>query len=655
MRKGSSRTFEPIHSFSLESEKADRLFYFLWIVILAYSIFAYWGNSYDDVFLAYRYAKNLEAGYGFVFNVGEEVLSTPAPLFVLMLTAIHKVLPVVTIPQVGSLISGFGLATSGLMLYKLGQLSGQRLIGAIAAALLVTDPFMLLTMGGETPLYIAFILTAIYCYLTGKFTLSGVVLGLALMNRTEAIVPIGILLLTHFIQHKRIPYRMGFAALITLMPWLIYATLTFGSPLTSSFAAKVSQVSAGLPRYPFGMVRWVIRVIFQNYPLLLSGLPAAILGALLLFRKQGKIWRIPAVWTVGQSLLYIFLPIPFYHWYAAQYGVLLSILIALGTVYGSVYLITLLPDRFRPSGKFNPALLAGFVILLGMAFLSHIDIVRDYIRAWPHNAANRIYRDTGLWFKENSPENSSIAYLEIGAIGFYSDRFIIDTLSLVTPILKDKVAEMDWIWAYQYFKPDYIIYNGKLSPWNAGIFSTDWFSRNYQEVDRILDPVYPFPLVIYEKVGDDIPAPLEMVIAQNHYEEAGQVLTVNTPVEQTFISTADTIEAIELMFMRPGDVDGPPISVKLTDEEGHVLATWEIPRSAIFPATWHRLQFAPVTEALGKRFHILLESLETDRDRAFMARYYPSETVYPDGVLRIGGRLVEGDLSFRVFSGNTKE
>ncbi len=41
--------------------------------ILLYCAFAHW--AYDDPFITFRYARNLRAGLGFVYNPGERVLS----------------------------------------------------------------------------------------------------------------------------------------------------------------------------------------------------------------------------------------------------------------------------------------------------------------------------------------------------------------------------------------------------------------------------------------------------------------------------------------------------------------------------------------------------------------------------------------------------
>src|SRR3990170_6336850 len=45
-------------------------------------------RTIDDAYITFRYARNLLAGNGFVFNPGERVLGTTTPLYTLLLAAL---------------------------------------------------------------------------------------------------------------------------------------------------------------------------------------------------------------------------------------------------------------------------------------------------------------------------------------------------------------------------------------------------------------------------------------------------------------------------------------------------------------------------------------------------------------------------------------
>src|SRR5207237_6332280 len=47
----------------------------------------------DDSFITYRYARNLARGWGLVYNRGETVLSTTAPLYAILLAGLGFIIP----------------------------------------------------------------------------------------------------------------------------------------------------------------------------------------------------------------------------------------------------------------------------------------------------------------------------------------------------------------------------------------------------------------------------------------------------------------------------------------------------------------------------------------------------------------------------------
>ena len=53
-----------------------------------YQVHMFWSNGFDDAFITYRYADNLRAGNGLVFNPGERVEGTSTFLFTIMLSGV---------------------------------------------------------------------------------------------------------------------------------------------------------------------------------------------------------------------------------------------------------------------------------------------------------------------------------------------------------------------------------------------------------------------------------------------------------------------------------------------------------------------------------------------------------------------------------------
>jgi len=56
------------------------------LALFLFFVFSSW--AYDDPFITFRYAQNLRAGLGFVYNPGERILSTTTPLYTLLLAGL---------------------------------------------------------------------------------------------------------------------------------------------------------------------------------------------------------------------------------------------------------------------------------------------------------------------------------------------------------------------------------------------------------------------------------------------------------------------------------------------------------------------------------------------------------------------------------------
>jgi hypothetical protein len=90
-----------------------------------YTAFQHW--SFDDPFITYRYAANIQSGLGFVYNPGEKVLSTTTPLFAVLLAALGCLWN--DLPRLANLISAFGLALGAFFLWDLARALKVPLVG----------------------------------------------------------------------------------------------------------------------------------------------------------------------------------------------------------------------------------------------------------------------------------------------------------------------------------------------------------------------------------------------------------------------------------------------------------------------------------------------------------------------------------------------
>ena len=73
-----------------------------------------------------------------------------------------------------------------------------------------------------------------------------------------------------------------------------------------------------------------------------------------------------------------------------------------------------------------------------------------------------VYQAAGNWLAENTPSNRSVGALEVGIIGFYSQRPMIDFAGLIQPNVAevfdhDATYEDAAFWAVQKYQPNYLV------------------------------------------------------------------------------------------------------------------------------------------------------------------------------------------------------
>ena len=109
------------------------------------------------------------------------------------------------------------------------------------------------------------------------------------------------------------------------------------------------------------------------------------------------------------------------------------------------------------------------------------------------------YRRTGEWLASETPQGASIGLVEIGIVGYYSKRRIIDVCGLITPAVGPHLASGDVAWPLRTLRPDYVLLHDPVWPLLEGpVAAATWFRENYEQV-RKFDGVEPYKLVLYRR------------------------------------------------------------------------------------------------------------------------------------------------------------
>lgn len=405
---------------------------------------------HDDAFITFRYARNIANGLGFVFNPGgERVFGTTTPLFTLLIAGAYKLMGA-AIPVFAVTVSALALGVQAFLVWR--WLREQLPVtAALAAALILVglaDSHGYFAL--ETNLTVALGLCAVEAYRSGRGKLCGVLLGLAFLTRYDAcLFGLPILALTRRTEAKRVIPVILLGALVAV-PWLVFATLYFGTPLPHTLGAKLGMTS--FHRYVGATLRYGSELPGLEVPFAIRIVPLLALSA--------------------HGLLVLFRRCPPLFWFAVQAVVLTTVYAAIGSpsghtwhVYGAVlaFRLTLVAGSFgwleeRKQVDVRWLLGVGWALAAVLCFrLEHL--AKSYANDFWLGDRHRRYEEVAKYLDQNIPKNLVFLSSEVGTLGYLTDDRMIDPYGLIN-------WTNDWPHTYRpeayaalvvHYKPDLIL------------------------------------------------------------------------------------------------------------------------------------------------------------------------------------------------------
>ncbi|MFQ6100127.1 MAG: hypothetical protein ACE5OS_02680 [Anaerolineae bacterium] len=573
----------------------------------------------DDPYITYRYARNLALGRGLVYNVGERVLSTTAPFYAVLLAAGAQL--GASIPAFSNALGAASFWAAAGSLFLLARRHRSPWAGLVAATLCASAPLLWLTLGFETGLYLALTCWAFWAFGAKRWALCTSLLALATIVRNDAVVATGVVGLAWLVKQRspganrskspsRRRHMWGMFACSGCVPdapssptvpsgtraasagkrfpagshlllyvavvgaWATWLALQFGSPIPVTLAAKSIQARFGLTGfYPdttflrgMGILwrAWVAQT--QAYWL---ALPLALVGIVALRRARWA-WGL-AAWGVLVTLAYIVLRVAPYPWYYAPLAPLLALLVGLGAEH---------IGRWAAGSRRWTAALVAVVLtlpLLGAQLCSLNQAARAIQGPAPPpeeiaakilpEAKTAIYRRVGEWLAAHTPPDATVGVLEVGVMGYYADRRMVDFLGLLQPEVAQALVRGDILWAVPAYVPDYLALTAVNPLYSYPILRDEWFQRAYRPVTYFEDArFWGSPITVYRRVEGTPPL-------EPH--------PVDQPVMDGATLTGWAADGPQLrpgMGLRvrltwrvsgPGALDGAQVSVYLVDVDWH--------------------------------------------------------------------------------------
>jgi tetratricopeptide (TPR) repeat protein len=407
------------------------------------------GFPLDDPWIHLQFAKNVH-DYGVFSYYRDEMVTSgsTAPLYTLLLavgfffTSNEMLL---------SYVLGVAFYLAGAVIFY--RLSG-RLLGSAgilplgATAVFILDPRLhwAALSGMETTLFIFLLLAATLFYLEGWPWRFGASAGLLLWVRPEAVLFYAALLV-HWVYHRWWAQDGGRAEVVQksqavpvwkFLPvvalcgaaYMLFNLHLSDSVLPNTYTAKLTYYAAGGENFPAQAFRY----LSSGHQLLLVPLVAGTLVLLLvrIARRRSADWILPILWILALTGAYWWkLPYLYQNGRYLMPAIPFLVLIAFwGIRELAVFVQNRSGEWYREmAGIALPTLLA---VIIGTQTL---------LAGWQERL---LYADHcgyilnrqvqgARWIRANLPDDALIATHDIGAIGFYSGRRVVDMVGLVSP------------------------------------------------------------------------------------------------------------------------------------------------------------------------------------------------------------------------------
>lgn len=414
----------------------------------------------DDALISLCFAKNLAAGHGFVFNHPPTVLGTTTPLFTLIVALVSALsgAEATVVAFLLSIGSWLGLIWSFFLLRKAFGLA-PRAAAMIGVLIALTGWIGHLSMEAY-PFALVEVLTAALVF-SGRPLAAGLAGGALFLLRGEGILFAAMLGLVVLVSEVRRPkgdtsfsptLRFVGGVSIPILLWAVYAIPRFGSILPATLAAKMAQVTSGLwAAFPVRLFsEWLPGwgLGWGPHPLRMAiGWGLVLLGLLMIGRSFPRLWIFPA-WALAYAAGYSLLGVPGYPWYQLPILLVLAISSAMGLEF--------LLERLVDSGARRWRQRLGWLLVVGILSAPAIGITHR-IRDRQAPERDLAYFNLAHWFRENARPSETIAYMEVGYLGYYTKLGIVDLVGLVSPQYIPYVLRQDFSAGFWESRPEYLV------------------------------------------------------------------------------------------------------------------------------------------------------------------------------------------------------
>ena len=209
----------------------------------------------------------------------------------------------------------------------------------------------------------------------------------------------------------------------------------------------------------------------------------------------------------------------------------------------------------------------------------------DIIKANPDWKA-QAYPDVARWITKNTNLSANLATIDIGHLGYWSNRHIIDIVGLAQPDVAPHIAKGDFGYAIRTHQPDMILIGAS---WLPEIQSRDWFQAEYTPRHALKLTGLDEPFVLFTryegvKVHSQSIPPIEI---QPLYIDFNRQVTltgyhVNQPASPGSLLNLSLVWQVET----PLEIDFT-VFAQLVDADNNIIAQGDAkPQNGFYPTPY---------------------------------------------------------------------
>ena len=404
------------------------------LLYLGYSLhYGFLGFPLDDAWIHQTYARNLALQRQFAYNPGEVSVGSTSPLWTLLLAPAY-VLPL-DYRLWTYLLGAMFLVLTGWVIRRLSSclFPGEPLVPAATALFCLLEWHLAWAAfsGMETILFVFLLLLSLERYLAGSRPfVTGLITGLLALTRPEGVLLPPLMILDALWRRQRGTRSLTWAGVarhltllllgfgLLMIPYVAFNLVISGQVFPSTFYAKQAEYQQMIESLPV-WARWgrLAGVTFVGAQVLL--IPGCLYAVYRIVRLREARAVLPLAWWFLFVVVYaIRLPVTYQH---GRYLIPAIPLLILYGVWGTRHMPSL--SRIVP-----PVLVISASLVLIIFWLRGAEQYATDVRIIESELAA-----TGRWLKDNTPPEALIGVHDIGAIGYFSERALVDTAGLVNP------------------------------------------------------------------------------------------------------------------------------------------------------------------------------------------------------------------------------